>query len=92
MDCLPFVRCVGIGTGIYQNETQKAYDWRMICVLEGEGARGCMRECYIHLEKKGVLTHKFHNEFRKRKPWKIDRSRRPENVVDDVEESDKTLF
>ena len=57
-----------------------------------EGARGCMRECYIHLEKKGVLTHKFHNEFRKRKPWKLDRSQRPENVVDDGEESDKTLF
>ena len=57
-----------------------------------EGARGCMRECYIHLEKKGVLTHKFKNEFRKRKPWSIDRSVRPENVVDDGESSDKTLF
>ena len=51
-----------------------------------------MRECYIHLEKKGVLTHKFHNEFRKYKPWKIDRSQRPDNVIDDGEESDKTLF
>lgn len=38
MESLPFVRCVGIGTGVYQNETKKAYDWRMICVLEGKGS------------------------------------------------------
>lgn len=37
-----------------------------------EGARGCMRECYIHLEKIGRLTHKFKKPFRKRKPWCID--------------------
>ena len=41
-----------------------------------EGARGCMRECYNHLEKRGVLTHKFHNPFRTKKPWKIDPSQR----------------
>lgn len=42
-----------------------------------EGARGCMRECYIHLERKGVLKNKFHNPFRAKgvKPWKIDRSK-----------------
>jgi hypothetical protein len=57
-----------------------------------EGARGCMRECYIHLEKKGVLTHKFKNEFRKRKPWSINRDDRPDDVIDNAEESDKTLF
>ena len=38
-----------------------------------EGARGCMRECYVHLEEAGRLTHKFATKFRKRKPWKIDR-------------------
>jgi epoxyqueuosine reductase len=38
-----------------------------------EGARGCMRECYIHLENVGRLTRKFENPFRKRKPWIIDR-------------------
>ncbi len=39
-----------------------------------EGARGCMRECYAHLEKRGVLTRHFDNPFRApgQKPWKID--------------------
>ena len=38
-----------------------------------EGARGCMRECYAHLEERGVLTRSFHNKFREKgyKPWKI---------------------
>lgn len=36
-----------------------------------EGARGCMRECYVHLEERGVLTKPFHNKFRDRKPWVI---------------------
>lgn len=38
-----------------------------------EGARGCMRECYAHLEQKGVLTRKFQNPFREpgTKPWVI---------------------
>lgn len=57
-----------------------------------EGARGCMRECYIHLEKKGVLTHKFKNEFRKKKPWKIDRSQHMDNIIDNGEQADKTLY
>ena len=52
-----------------------------------------MRECYIHLEKKGVLTHKFKNEFRKRKPWTIDRSLRDESVeVKDKSDDDQTLY
>ena len=57
-----------------------------------EGARRCMRECYIHLDKKGVLTHKFKNEFRKKKSWKIDRSQRMDNIVDNGEQADKTLY
>lgn len=38
-----------------------------------EGARGCMRECYAHLEQRGVLTRSFHNLFREKgkKPWMI---------------------
>lgn len=36
-----------------------------------EGARGCIRACMIHLEKRGKLTNKFHNEFRKRPAWKL---------------------
>ncbi len=38
-----------------------------------EGARGCMRECYVHLEEAGRLKKKFFSRFRKRKPWFIDR-------------------
>ena len=37
-----------------------------------EGARGCMRECYAHLEERGVLKREFHNKFRDgTKPWSI---------------------
>lgn len=54
-----------------------------------EGARGCMRECYIHLEQTGKLTHKFTSQFRKRKPWKIDRS---ENGGQGGKKSDDQLF
>ncbi len=38
-----------------------------------EGARGCMRECYAHLEQRGVLTRSFNNPFREKghKPWMI---------------------
>ncbi len=48
-----------------------------------EGARGCMRECYAHLERVGRLTKKFSTPFRKPgwKPWKIDRSLYPDIVV-----------
>ena len=36
-----------------------------------EGARGCMRACYVHLESKGVLTRKFNTKFRKRPQWRL---------------------
>lgn len=38
-----------------------------------EGARGCMRECYAHLEARGVLKKQFVNKFREPgvKPWII---------------------
>ena len=38
-----------------------------------------MRECYIHLEEKGILKTKFKNKFRKNKPWVIDRTKRDED-------------
>lgn len=58
-----------------------------------EGARGCMRECYIHLEKKGVLSHKFKNEFRKHKPWVIDRSKlHGDNYEATEDNEDQTLY
>jgi len=31
----------------------------------------CARECLVHLEKEGILKHKWTNSFRKRKPWAI---------------------
>ena len=37
METIPFVRCVGIGTGVYQENEKKAYDWRLICILQAEG-------------------------------------------------------
>jgi len=33
--------------------------------------RACDTACYCHLEKKGVLTKKFHFPFREREPWKF---------------------
>lgn len=33
------------------------------------GAKGCIRECMLHLEKEGKLKSKFHNPFRKKKHW-----------------------
>ena len=32
-----FVRCVGIGTGIRQLTDMRAYDYRLICALDGKG-------------------------------------------------------
>jgi hypothetical protein len=36
------------------------------------GARGCMRSCLDHLDKKGVLTKKFRHPYREGKPWKFE--------------------
>lgn len=36
-----------------------------------EGAKGCIRACYIHLEARGILQNKFHEKFRKGKAWSI---------------------
>lgn len=36
-----------------------------------EAGRGCMRECYAHLEERGVLKRGFNNKFREGKPWVI---------------------
>ncbi|NQU44257.1 hypothetical protein HQ520_13285 [bacterium] len=36
------------------------------------GGRGCMRACMISLENRGVLQNKFHQKFRRRKPWSVD--------------------
>jgi epoxyqueuosine reductase QueG len=34
-----------------------------------EGARGCIRACFIHLEETGRISNVFKSPFRKRKPW-----------------------
>ncbi len=47
MGQMPYVRCVGIGTDVYQNEVKKAYDWRMICVICGEGSIEIENKKYI---------------------------------------------
>ncbi|MFP4029881.1 MAG: 4Fe-4S binding protein [Candidatus Brocadiia bacterium] len=47
------------------------------------GARGCTRACMIQLEKRGVLRNQFKDEFRRRKPWKVDWSSEPQ-YPDDV--------
>ncbi len=31
--------------------------------------KSCEVDCYVHLEKKGLLKKKFHTEFRKREKW-----------------------
>ncbi|OHD65960.1 MAG: hypothetical protein A2096_02915 [Spirochaetes bacterium GWF1_41_5] len=36
------------------------------------GSRGCTRACLDSLEKRGVLTHKFHKPFKRTKPWSVD--------------------
>ncbi len=55
-----------------------------------EGAAGCMRACFIHLEQRGKLLNKFHNKFRTEQPWKIDRSKPYELSEDIVENYVKT--
>jgi ferredoxin len=36
------------------------------------GARGCTRACMMALEARGVLENKFHQPFRRRRPWRVD--------------------
>ncbi|MDH7571847.1 MAG: hypothetical protein QHJ73_19880, partial [Armatimonadota bacterium] len=36
------------------------------------GGRGCLRECMIHLESRGVVGNAFQQPFRRRKPWQVD--------------------
>ena len=55
-----------------------------------EGAAGCMRACFIHLEKRDKVLNKFHNEFRTEKPWTIDRSKPYELSEDIIENYVKT--
>jgi len=57
-----------------------------------EGAKGCMRECYIHLEKAGLLKKKFSSPFRKRKPWKLNRGQEDPEAEYTQQETGVILF
>lgn len=46
------------------------------------GGRGCMRGCMITLEERGVVGNKFHEKFRRRKPWRMDWPVSPEEAGD----------
>ncbi len=46
MNSLPYIRCVGIGDDIYQEKFKKAYDSRMICVIDSEGMAEIDNEKY----------------------------------------------
>ncbi len=48
-----------------------------------EGARGCMRECYVHLEERGRLKKQFVNKFRTHQPWRISPEMRQEHLTKD---------
>lgn len=48
-----------------------------------EGACGCMRACFIHLEKRRKIKNLFHNEFRTSPQWEIDHSK-PYELTQDV--------
>jgi ferredoxin len=54
------------------------------------GGQGCLRACMIQLEKRGVLKNKFHQEFRRRAPWKVDWSQEPPATPaqDDAKQAD----
>ena len=87
----PFdVHAKGLGEGWETAQQNFGMELYMRHNVALEGARGCMRECYIHLEKKGVLTHKFRQPFRTEKPWVLDRDQRKQAEVEVNE--DRTLY
>lgn len=45
------------------------------------GAGGCTRACLASLEARDVLTHKFKQKFRRRKPWKMDWSHYDQEIA-----------
>lgn len=48
-----------------------------------EGACGCIRACMMHLEERRKIKNLFHNKFRSRPQWEIDRSK-PYELTQDV--------
>jgi len=65
-----------IKKGFYQATRDIAYNQASVSALHHggalEGARGCMRACFIHLEETGRIKKVFKNKFRVRKPWRLE--------------------
>lgn len=40
-----------------------------------EGGSGCIRACMMHLEAQGKLKNKFHEKFRRRPAWSVEREK-----------------
>lgn len=45
------------------------------------GARGCMRACMMHLEKKNMIKNTFKQPFQRRKPWKLESNEKTDSGV-----------
>lgn len=52
------------------------------------GARGCTRACMMAMEARGAIENKFHQPFRRRKPWAVDWSDRFEAGTAQPDEKD----
>ena len=55
-----------------------------------EGACGCMRACFIHLEKRKKLLNQFRNPFRTGEVWRVDHSKPYELTQDIIDNYVKT--
>ena len=55
-----------------------------------EGACGCMRACFIHLEKRKKILNQFRNPFRTGEVWKVDHSKPYELTQDIIDNYVKT--
>ena len=51
------------------------------------GAKGCIRECMIHLEERGRIGNVFKHPFRKRPAWQLDETTAGEAIAEPHAES-----
>lgn len=57
-----------------------------------EGGRGCVRACMVHLEQRHKLQNEFHNPFRQKPLWKVDKDAPhpyPEHIIEDYVKTGK---
>lgn len=57
MEALPYVRCVGMDTHVYQHRVKKAYDYRMIFIISGEGEIMIGNQEYVTRENQIYVIH-----------------------------------